>query len=142
MYISPTSLNMFCRLAFFTMTMFPHWWRWGYNFLIWLLAASLQSGAVLPDLATFCSIYPSFYLFRYIKAAIFSWRAIASHIYIYLAKPDININCWLAIPRQKKILKVAQSGNTGLESTLLLREPWGEVESEKFSVNPYSTNDA
>ena len=35
--------------------------------------------------------------------AVFSWRAVASHIYMCPTKPDINIECWLAIVCQEKI---------------------------------------
>ena len=34
--------------------------------------------------------------------AIFSWRAIASQLFMCSAKPDINIECWLAFVRQEK----------------------------------------
>ena len=46
--------------------------------------------------------YGAFFLY---KARLFR-RAIASQIYLCPAKPDINIECWLATARQEKIARL------------------------------------
>ena len=54
------------------------------------------------SLAIPLGLYP-FTLFR---LTIFSWRAVARAIYMCPAKPDINIDFWLATARQEKIVKL------------------------------------
>ena len=50
-------------------------------------------------------LFLELYAFTLSKIAIFSWRAIASQIYMCPAKPDINIESWLATARPEKIAR-------------------------------------
>ena len=47
-----------------------------------------------------------FYPFKPLRLVIFYVRAIASLIYMCPAKPDINMDCWLAVTRQEKIVSL------------------------------------
>ena len=59
----------------------------------------------------FISYHQGLYPFTPSNLVIFSWRAIASQMHMCPAKPDINIECWLATARQENIARlVDQNG--------------------------------